>query len=142
MSLAETALLESTESTETPVVGLPVPGIYLVGSTGTLQVPLGAEVEIVAAAHPEEKPDLKINGVTRGPIETLPNGDFEVTYPDGGTMIRIQFRQSGFTEEYLFGVVIPEKILPGAPQDDPPITGVWGAEARPPQAPDPNGEKE
>lgn len=136
MSLAEIALAESTG---TPAVGEPVPpvpGVYLVGSTGTPQVPLGTEVEIVAAARPDEKPDLKVNGENRGAIETLPNNDFEVSYPDGGTFIRIQFRQSGPANEYLFGVVLPEKIVLKS-QDEPPITGVWGAEARPPQAPGP-----
>lgn len=130
MSPVETALAESTE---TQFVGSPQPKGYLVESTGTPQVPFGAEVDITPdPSDPEGKLYLSISGVCKGPIETLPNGDFEVVYESAGTTIRLQFRQTGIDAEYLFGVSIPEKIeLMG--MEEPPITGVWGAEARPPR---------
>jgi hypothetical protein len=132
MSLAET---DVAESTETPFIG-PVPHTYWVESTGTPQLPLDAVVEVVGPDIPGGKASLKVNGLNRGDIEPLPNGDFEVVYPSGGTIIRLQFRQTGVDEEYLFGVAIPEKAELGG-MEDPPITGVWGAEARPPQEPYP-----
>ena len=136
MSPVETALAESTETlTGGSPQPTPQPNNYLVESTGTPQVPFGAEVDIIPdPENPEAKPLLTVNGVCRGPIDTLPNGDYEVVYPDGdGIMIRLQFRQTGVDEEYLFGVSIPEKPGGLTAMDDPPITGVWGAEARPPR---------
>ncbi|HKI06042.1 MAG TPA: hypothetical protein VKK31_28950 [Thermoanaerobaculia bacterium] len=134
MSRAETALDDTVEM-QTTERSLPKPGIYDVKSTGApREVPPGAVMEIVFASLSLV---LKINGEERGPVEGLPNGDFKVPYTSGGIDMVLQCRQPE-QDKYLFGVSMPLEGQQLGAMDDPPITGVWGAEARP-GSPDPEG---
>lgn len=123
MSRAETSVLD--ESTPAQLVA-PIPGKYVVKSTGApKQVPLGADFDI-------EGDLVSINQVPKGPAYPLPNGDFQVDYTENGYALSLQFRQSGPMGEYLFGVSMPAKSAEPGVMDDPPVTGVFGAESRPP----------
>lgn len=134
MSLADTALQERAENAGSGK--LPTPGEYTVESTGApQQVPLGATITITVE-------DLKgwftLDGETLGQTQPLVNGDFKVSYESGGFPAVLQFRQVGVNAGLLFGVSMAGLANAGGPpMDDPPITGVWGAEARPPQEPGP-----
>jgi hypothetical protein len=114
----------------------PKPGKYKVKSTGApKEVPFDADVDV--ETHGTEA-RLTVGGQDRGPITTLGNGDFQVTYESGGFKMLLQFRQTGDAEPYLFGVSMPAPVQTGLKaMDDPPITGVWGAETRPPKEPYP-----
>jgi hypothetical protein len=135
MSLAETALQERAESAEPQVNvdDLPVPGKYEVESTGALPVPLHSTIEIeIVDCKGQFKLDDDILGLTL----PLDNGDFAVHYEFDKRPARLQFRQTGLNAEYMFGVSL---VFPAPAGDelrameDPPITGVWGAETRPPR---------
>lgn len=134
MSLVETALQERAGTAGGGK--LPIPGVYMVESTGApAQVPLGATIAITVE-------DLKgwftLDGETLGFTLPLANGDFKVNYESGGGPAVLQFRQTGVNAEYVFGVSMAGVSPPrGGSMDDPPITGVWGAETRPPRDPDP-----
>ncbi len=131
MSPAETALKERAGSAESRAGAgkLPVPGEYTVDSTGApAQVPLGALIVITVE---DFKGWFTLDGDTLGETKPLLNGDFKVSY---GTLEEpkvLQFRQIG---DYIFGVSFAVGLPSAAAKamDDPPITGVWGAEARPP----------
>ena len=123
---AETALAE-TAAMQTGGRGFPKPGKYDVRSTGAeQQVPLGAEIDIILGPQGIA---LAIAGDLKGPVTSLENGDYKVEYTSGGFDMVLQFRQSD-ADAYLYGISMPLEVLPTA-GDDPPITGVWGAEARP-----------
>ncbi len=136
MSLAETAVEERAESIAPQTVEntLPSPGKYLVESTGApIQVPLGALITI-AIDELKGEAYLTLDDELLGTTLSLPNGDFAVHYLIGKTPARLQFRQTGLNAEYLFGVSMTFPVSLGAgAMDDPPVTGVWGAEARPPR---------
>lgn len=124
MSRAETALDERAES-NAGKSKQPKPGKYRVKSTGApKEVPPEADLDIEGAG-------LSINGQARGPIESLPNGDFRVFYKSGVYDMVLQFRQSD-SDTFVYGVSMPAGIHQNA-MEDPPITGVWGADARPPE---------
>lgn len=137
MSLAETAVQETAESTEPRSEGnlLPIPGEYLVGSSGApQQVPPGSIITL------DGKGLVWIGDKLLGPADLLFNGDFEVRYVSGKYLLALQFRQTGEEAKYMFGVSMPiaeqgAEHVPGA-MEDPPVTGVWGAEARPPHGDD------
>lgn len=139
MSLAETALKERADSAEPKAEAgkLPTPGEYTVESTGApLQVPLGASIVITVV---DFKGWFTLDGETLGETVPLLNGDFKVSYEIGGSPAVLQFRQLGVSAEILFGVSMAGLVNAAAKaMDDPPITGVWGAEARPPKEPYPD----
>ena len=126
MSRAETVLDEATAMSKR---SLPKPGKYQVKSTGAPgQVPPEAHIDIVFSALGLS---LAISGEVKGPVESLLNGDFKVVYDSAGILWALQFRQSD-TSSHIYGVSYPEEVVPAtAAGDDPPITGVWGADARP-----------
>lgn len=132
MSLAETALKERAGSAE-PQAGagkLPVPGEYTVDSTGAPgQVPLGA---LIVISVEDFKGWFTLDGDTLGETVPLLNGDFRVSYGTPEEPMVLQFRQAA---TFLFGVSFAAGPVSaaGKTMDDPPITGVWGAEARPPR---------
>ncbi len=141
MSLAETALQERAESAE-PQTGenrLPVPGKYTVESTGApQQIPWGETIEIEIVVDPEGQPrgQFTLGIEPLGYTEPLDNGDFAVHYIFGKSPARLQFRQTGMDAEYMFGVSMAFSPIPDTgpmPMEDPPVTGVWGAETRPPR---------
>jgi hypothetical protein len=127
MSLSHTALAEreilATEKS-------PKPGKYKVKSTGApKEVPFDADVDVETLGIEAR---LLIDKQDRGPIVTLANGDFQVTYESAGRKMLLQFRQTE-TTSFLFGVSMPAPVeIAQKYMDDPPITGVWGAETRPP----------
>jgi hypothetical protein len=134
MSLAETVTVpQEQRAAEGPV---PIEGAWTVETSGAPeQIPPGAEIAIEVV---EDQSLFILNKEPRGPITSLPNGDFEVRYEDSGFWLVQQFRQIGVEAAFMIGVSMPAKTELTA-GDDPPITGVWGAEARPPQEPNPEG---
>lgn len=128
MSLADTALKERAETAGGGK--LPTPGEYTVESTGSPQVPLDSIITITVE---DFKGWFTLDGETLGETTPLLNGDFKVSYESGGSSVILQFRQTGVNAEYIFGVSVASVVSTGMPMDDPPITGVWGAEARPPR---------
>ena len=130
MSLADTALQNRAESAEGGK--LPTPGEYVVGSTGApQQVPLDATILITVE---DFKGWFTLNGDTLGETQPLLNGDFKVSYEIEGAPAVLQFRQIGVNAEFLFGVSLAAFVSASTvPMEDPPVTGVWGAEARPPK---------
>lgn len=126
MSPAETVRAETRVAKEKD----PKPGKYKVKSTGALkEVPFDADVDVETLGIEAR---LKVDGHDRGPITTLENGDFQVSYESGGRRMLLQFRQTE-TTFFLYGVSMPAPVQTALKyMDDPPITGVWGAETRPP----------
>jgi hypothetical protein len=133
MSPAETALKERAGSAESRAGAgkLPFPREYTVDSTGApAQVPLGAHIAITVV---DFKGWFTLDGETLGQTLPLPNGDFKVSYGDPEAPMVLQFRQAGLAGEYMFGASFAGlPSVAAKAMDDPPITGVWGAEARPP----------
>ena len=131
MSPAETALKERADKAEGGK--LPTPGEYTVESTGApQQVPLGAGIIITVE---DFKGWLALDGETLGETVPLLNGDFKVSYEIEGAPAVLQFRQVGVNASLMIGVSMAggPASAAGKAMDDPPITGVWGAEARPPR---------
>lgn len=134
MSRAETPVVDEKKAA---AQAQPTPGKYIVESTGApAQVPLGADFDIEVGT---EGALVSINGELKGPAFPLANGDFQVDYVSGAYALILQFRQTGAAAEYLFGVSMPAKSGQFKGMEDPPVTGVFGAESRPPNKKEPGG---